>query len=50
MFNSLENLKSKTDFKFSIIYQCFLGIRSLRFINAVQKLERIPVNLQYLHT
>ena len=52
MFNSLENLKSKTDFKFSIIYQCFLGIRSSfkTAKDAVQKLERIPVNLQYLHT
>ena len=41
--NSLENLKSKTDFKFSIIYQCFIGIRLLRFINAVQKLARMPI-------
>ena len=50
MFNTQDALKSERDFNASIIYQKFNPLRSLRFINAIQKLERIPVNLQYLHT
>jgi len=44
-----ETIKSKTDFKFSIIYQCFLGIRSSfkTAKDAVQKLTTFFKNIVF---